>query len=204
MQRSKCAQTCRLPQAVACLLYQFELVLCFYCILLHSRMTVNYYIYIICTKHKFKLVLNHRSTWWCVISSRTREAACLKYKFRCETPTRSGFFSQAVKVHLFSFSIFSHVCAISFVSFLPGSKIWEHKGPCLSLDNSHNEWEWERRELWREKRTIGSSLHSRLSFFLMSHFMKPFVSIYLPCERAQGDHQLLCYSGRCEVAAERL
>ena len=29
---------------------------------------------------------------------------------------------------------------------LPGSKSWEHNGPCLGLDNGLYEWEWERRE----------------------------------------------------------
>lgn len=80
--------------------------------------------------------------------------------------------AQAVKMHLFSFSIFSHVCAISFVSFLPGSKSLEHNGPCLGLDNSHYEWEWKRGEQWGE---TGSSHQSALNFCDVSHFIKPFV-----------------------------
>lgn len=74
----------------------------------------------------------------------------------------------SVKVHLYSSSLFSRVCAVSFVSCLPGSKSWEHNGPCLGLDNSPYEWEWGgggsdgERETERQKGATGSSLHSPL------------------------------------------
>lgn len=82
---------------------------------------------------------------------------------------------------VFSFSIFSHVFAIPFVSCLLGNKSWKHNGSCLGLDNSHNEWEWERREGQGERKTERG--HRKLSshhtviffFFLMSRFIKPFV-----------------------------
>lgn len=88
-------------------------------------------------------------------------------------PKHSGFSPPAGtgKVHLYLFSMFSHMCAVSFVSCLPGSKSWEHNGPCLGLDNSAYEWEGERGGSNGEgqKEATGSSLHSGLSFFLMCH-----------------------------------
>lgn len=52
-----------------------------------------------------------------------------------------------------------------------------------------------------ERGPTGSCLRNRLSFFLLSHFIKPFLfSIYSPIERTQGAHQLLCCPSRCKVA----
>lgn len=92
-----------------------------------------------------------------------------------------------MKVRLFSFSIFSHVFAIPFVSCLLGSKSWKHNGSCLGLDNSHNEWEWERREGQGERKTERGhrklSSHHTVIFFLffdvMFHKALCFQFIYL-------------------------
>lgn len=123
-------------------------------------------------------------------------------KLKCKTLQNIRVFllqqgrAKAAEVRLFSLSIFSRVCAISFVSRLPGSKSLEHNGPCLGPDNSHFEWKWERREWWGE--TEGSyrklSLQQTVLFFSFRCFntLKSLLfSVYLPIERARGVFRLL-------------
>lgn len=167
-------------------------VLWHFCVL-HKRPSVSYHIYVICTKHKFDPLWLFRRHSSCNIKSGANRPIQVFL-------SQQGL-TQAVKVHLFSFSIFSRVCAISFVSSLPLNKSWDHKK--LGLDNSHNEWEWERREQWREIERDYRKLSSQQTviFFDVTFYKaRCFPLICL----AKGDHQLLCFSGRCKVAAEKL
>lgn len=158
--------------------------------MLYNRMSTYFYIYIIifvglktiCSKHWFNPPLQSKchATWCCVITHKHIFVPC------CATTPQnvnsgakhqnSGVFSvpagtgtgwEAAFLGNWNSSVYFHVSAISFVSCLPGSKSWEHNGPCLSLDNSHYEWERERGSggEW-QKGATGSSLHSELSIFL--------------------------------------
>lgn len=105
--------------------------------------------------------------------------------------------------------VYFHMCVpFSFVSCLLGSKSWEHNGPCLGLDNSHYEWVWEREEgaAERDRKGLQEALFTADCHFLGMCLISQslLLSIYLPSERTQGDHQLLCYSSRCKVATEQL
>lgn len=97
-------------------------------------------------------------------------------------------------MHVFPVSVISHVCAVSFVSSLAGSKSWEHNGPCLGPDNRLYEWQPERRrgeegvmgeeeEGLQETHCVCDTFHKALS--------SPCIYLF---EKTQRDHSHLAVS----------
>lgn len=196
---------------------------------LHSRISTYFHISIIlfvgsniiCSTHTFNppLLSKCHATWCGVITHKYVFLPC--HAARPQNVNSGASFSvpagtgtdceAAFCLVTVSFSILSHVSAISFVSCLPESKSWEHNGPCLSLDNSHYEWEWERRERWREtewgyrkfssQRTV---IYFFYFFWCVTFHKARCLPIYLRGERAQGVRHLLRYFSRCKVATEQL